>query len=188
MPNTNVTETMGQTQQDDLQEGYGSGKIEPRGGDYIQDPTTGKMNGSTPGNGKKTSGSASSSKKDGSDENNDSDPSGENAFEVRGFKNKQDLMNYWSNKGGHAEEYKADGILTAEQYVQRALTLIESKTSKNILGHCTKNGTVIRYDKEKSDFVKGHPKKGIYTMFKPDDGLKYYDNELRKDIDNGGWK
>lgn len=151
------------------------GIIESRAKDdkprYKQNKKTGLMEGSEPADG---------------DFSDSSDPSGANTFETRGFKNKQYLKNHWSNKGGHAEQYKSDGILTAEQYEQRALSLIESPTNKSILGHCTKSGIVVRYDKEKNDFVKGHPQKGIYTMFKPNDGLKYYKNELRKDIDHGG--
>lgn len=161
---------------------------------YIKNPETGLFEGSEPGNENKDgknsgktekSGKATNTRDDGG-ETNGSDPSEANVFEVKGFKNKQYLKNHWSNKGGHAEEYKADGILTAKQYEQRALSLVESPTSKTILGHCDERGVVIRYDKNKNDFVKGHPQKGIYTMFKPDKGLDYYLNELRKDIEHGG--
>ena len=100
-------------------------------------------------------------------------PSGENKFLVRGFKNRQALMNHWQN-------------FTMAQYEQRALELLEQPTDKNILGHIDKSGYITRYDKENNDFAKGHPYKGIVTMFKPIDGLNYYFRALKGDLEHGG--
>ena len=107
-------------------------------------------------------------------------PAGTNTFEVKGFKNKQALNNHWNN---HGNQYPG---FTKEQYEARALELIESPVSDAVLGHIDGNGIVIRYDKEMNDFVKGHPSKGIYTMFKPDDGIKYYLKQKKGDIERGG--
>lgn len=113
-------------------------------------------------------------------------PTGTNEFEVKGFGSKQKLNNHWQNGRTHRAEYDKDGITTKEQDVQRALELVQSATSENILGHVDKDGSVIRYDKKKNDFVKGQPDKGITTMYKPVDGLRYYEDQRRKDLEHGG--
>lgn len=59
-------------------------------------------------------------------------------------------------------------------------------TSETILGHIDKIGYVTRYDKETNDFAKGHPYKGIVTMFKPIDGENYYLRALKGDLKRGG--
>ena len=68
----------------------------------------------------------------------------------------------------------------------RALDLIESPTSKTILGHIDGSGNVIRYDKTKNDFAKGKPSKGLITMYKPIEYEKYYEQQLKEDLKNGG--
>lgn len=113
-------------------------------------------------------------------------PSGANTFTVRGFRSAQKLNNHWQNGRVHRDQYKEDGITTKEQYVARALELIESPTSDTILGHTDKDGNIIRYDKERNDFVKGHPNKGITTLFKPDEKQKYYDKMRKADVEHGG--
>ena len=110
-------------------------------------------------------------------------PSGENKFLVRGFKNRQALLNHWQNGRTHNEEYPD---FTMAQYEQRVLELLEKATDKNILGHIDKSGYITRYDKENNDFAKGHPYKGIVTMFKPIDGLNYYFRALKGDLEHGG--
>ena len=107
-------------------------------------------------------------------------PSGANTFIVRGFKNKQSLNNHWRD---HGEQYPE---FTLAQYEQRALELIESPVGGNILGHIDRVGVLIRYDKSMNDFVKGRPVKGIFTMFKPDDGINYYLTRKKEDIEHGG--
>ena len=52
---------------------------------------------------------------------------GENKFLVRGFKNRQALMNQWQNGRTHSEEYPD---FTMEQYEQRALELLEQATNE----------------------------------------------------------
>lgn len=112
-------------------------------------------------------------------------PSGENKFLVRGFQNRQKLMNHWKNGRTHSDEYPE---FTMEQYEQRALELLEQATSEKIFGHADKNNYLIRYNSEENDFAKGHPYKGIVTMFKPIDGENYYFRSLKGDIEHGGRK
>lgn len=104
---------------------------------------------------------------------------GANTFKVQGFKNKQALNNHWSNGRTHREEYLPDGITTAEQYEKRAIELIQMPCDENILGYKNSLGQIIRYDRQKNDFVKGSPEKGVFTMFKPEDGEDYYLERLK---------
>ena len=104
---------------------------------------------------------------------------GENKFIVRGFKNKQALNNHWQNGRTHQEQYKKDGITTSEQYVNRALELLESKCdNKNIYGYKTSQGKLCRYDITKNDYATGNPTSGIYTLFKPDLEFSYFSERL----------
>ena len=107
-------------------------------------------------------------------------PSGANRFIVRGFKNKQALNNHWKDHGNQYPSY------SREQYMARALSLIESPVSDTVLGHIDKNGIIIRYDTKANDFVKGRPQKGIFTMYKPDAGIAYYLEQKKEDLKNGG--
>ena len=59
--------------------------------------------------------------------------------------------------------------------VHRSTELAQSPCVGNILGYKTKHNQVCRYDKEKNDYVKGNPEKGIITMFKPTEGREYFD-------------
>ena len=102
---------------------------------------------------------------------------------VRGFANKQKLMNHWKNGRTHREEYPD---FTIEQYVARAVQLAEMPVGGDILGHIDKDGIIIRYDRKTNDFVKASITKGIRTMFKPIDGESYYINMCKEDIERGG--
>jgi len=110
-------------------------------------------------------------------------PNGANRLQVRGFANKQRLMNHWKNGRTHREEYPE---LTMEQYVERAVRLAEMPTGGDILGHIDKDGIVVRYDRKENDFVKANVKKGIRTLFKPVDGEAYYIKARKDDIEHGG--
>lgn len=110
-------------------------------------------------------------------------PNGANRLQVRGFANKQRLMNHWKNGRTHREEYPG---ITMEQYVERAVRLAEMPTGRDILGHIDKDGIVVRYDRKENDFVKANVKKGIRTLFKPVDGEAYYIKARKDDIEHGG--
>ena len=105
---------------------------------------------------------------------------GSNIFKVKNFRSKQALNNHVSK---HGKEYPG---FTKEQYIKRALELIEQPVSGEILGHKTKDNVLIRYDKNTNDFVKGRPDKGIYTMFKPIEGQAYYDKQKEEDLKHDG--
>lgn len=100
---------------------------------------------------------------------------GKNELKVKGFPNKQKLNNHWQNGRTHAEEYKPDGITTKEQYEKRGVELAESAADgKKILGYKTKEGFICRYDVKKNDYVKADINKGLRSLFKPFEGIDYF--------------
>ena len=104
---------------------------------------------------------------------------GANKFE-QGFSQKT-LDAHWGGSRDHSKEYEG---FTKEQYAKRALELVQSAADgKNILGYKLSDGTIVRYDVKTFDYVKGHPKYGIYTMFKPNAKSDYFH---RKKRDEGG--
>lgn len=97
---------------------------------------------------------------------------GANEFNVKGFRNEQHLNNHWKD---HKNEYLDEGIKTKEDYLQKALSLIQSPCGEGIEGYKNKYNHVCRYDTKTNDYVKGNIDKGVFTMFKPKDGKKYFD-------------
>lgn len=103
---------------------------------------------------------------------------GANRFE-RGFSEKN-LARHMKKHGG--TDYPK---LTPEEYNQRALDLVQSPTGNDVLGYKTANGAVVRYRISTNEFVKGYPKGGVATMYKPkgehSKGLKYYYQQETKE-------
>lgn len=107
--------------------------------------------------------------------------SGPNEFDC-GF-SPDNLLEHWYGSEtvhSHKAEYEKRGM-NMKQYGERALELVQMPTSKTILGYKDKDGCVIRYDTVTKDFVKGHPKKGIKTMFEAE--LSYYERQKHKDLE-----
>lgn len=113
-------------------------------------------------------------------------PAGTNILKNPHFRNRQKLNNHFQNGEKHIKEYIPDGITTPEQYEKRAVELLQSATSNTILGHLDKDNHIIRYDTIKNDFVKGSIEKGVFTMFKPEKGKQYYEEQLEEDLKHGG--
>lgn len=107
---------------------------------------------------------------------------GTNSLKQKGFPNKQKLNNHWQNGRTHKDEYTSDGITTKEQYEKRGVQLAESAADgKKILGYKTKEGHICRYDVEKNDYVKADINKGLRTLFKPENGIDYYNDMKNKE-------
>ena len=72
-----------------------------------------------------------------------------------------------------------------EEYDDYAMNLVQSAVSKDILGYKTADGAVVRYRVSSNDFVKGYPKGGIATMYKPrgdgSKGLEYYKRKKKEE-------
>lgn len=83
--------------------------------------------------------------------------------------------------GGEHDHIKQYPGVTREQYAQMALDLVQKEVGGSVKGYKNKLGQVVRYDSATGDFVKGHPDKGIATMFKPDNGDDYFDRWNKKE-------
>ncbi|KXT76720.1 MafB-related protein [Streptococcus sp. DD12] len=86
---------------------------------------------------------------------------------------------------GHFEDHGIEfGDITIEEYQKMASELLSKPTSDKILGYLTEHRRV-RYDIDNNIYVLGNPKTfKIKTMFKPDLGKEYYDEEFKKDMGN----
>ena len=100
---------------------------------------------------------------------------GVNIFKA-GFSEENLDLHWTGGDSDHSREYLS---YSKEQYAKEALDLIQSATNDTILGYKNRYNQVVRYDKLKNNYVKGHPDIGIATMFKPDDGLSYFENLKR---------
>ena len=91
----------------------------------------------------------------------------------------RNLDKHFGSKFGsdHSNQYTH---FTKEQYAQRAHGLVKSPVSDNVLGYKTSGGDVVRFDESTNDFVKGS-KNGIRTMFKPEEGTKYFERQMLRD-------
>lgn len=108
---------------------------------------------------------------------------GRNKMYKRGFINEDAEKHHWGGGGthDHSSQYKQDGIVTFDQYIDRACELLESQcVSGGIRGFATIDGYICRYDPYKNDYVVGHPLIGIRTMFKPTKGAVYYEFKRKK--------
>ena len=173
-PNTSTRQVLDEFDPEALSQEPKDDILEQRSRDYKRDDK-GRFAGGG-GGGKKSGVSASFQ----------TSPCGANVFKVRSFRNKQALNNHWQNGRTHSSEYEADGIRTKSAYEARALALCESAVGGDILGHADKNGFVVRYDRKTNDFAKGHPLKGVLTMFKPEQGENYYKRQRKEDLEHGG--
>lgn len=107
---------------------------------------------------------------------------GANKLLRKNFRSKAVFNNKWSK---HSKEFPGE-FKSKEEYLKAGVDLLESQTSKSILGHLNREGQIIRYDVVRNIFVKGSIERGIYTMFKPKNGKAYYKFMKRKDLENGG--
>lgn len=80
----------------------------------------------------------------------------------------------------HLHQYEG---FTAEQYVERARALLASKAGGGILGFENELGWRFRYDVDANDLAIGRPGKVISTLFKPDDGIDYWRDQVKQFAD-----
>lgn len=81
----------------------------------------------------------------------------------------------------HIEKHLSEfGDITNEEYINNARNLLNTKTSKNILGFTNENGFVFRYDKKKNEFATSKPSGIIETYYKPKKGYEYWKEQIEK--------
>lgn len=77
----------------------------------------------------------------------------------------------------HLKEY---GNFTEQQYIDRAVELLNAPPEGNIKGFSGQNGKIYRYDIENNDFAVKNPDGTIATLFKPKAGMKYWKAQEEK--------
>lgn len=80
----------------------------------------------------------------------------------------------------HLHQYEG---YTDERYVERARELLASKTSDGILGFENDLGWRFRYDVQTNDLAIGRPGNVISTLFKPEDGMNYWQDQVQQFTD-----
>lgn len=77
----------------------------------------------------------------------------------------------------HLIEY---GDITPEEYLNIARELLSEDLSEDVEGFINDQGWLFKYRKSTNDFVIGHPKGTISTLFKPNEGYEYFLKEKEK--------
>lgn len=80
----------------------------------------------------------------------------------------------------HLQLGKSYPGMAVEEYVRKSAELARSKVEGNIDGYRAKDGGIIRYNKATNDWVKAYDT-GVATMFKPNDGMVYYNRQMNGD-------
>lgn len=116
------------------------------------------------------------------------DPKAAYSYAVKGFRSQKKLDEHWDGNPrnghkGHKDEYPG---MTKQQYQAAMIKLLESPVGGDIDGHVDKRGCVVRYNKATNDFATGHPDIAAYSMYKPKDGVAYYQRQRKWDLDHGG--
>lgn len=76
----------------------------------------------------------------------------------------------------HLDKY---GDITPEEYLNSARELLASSLSKDVEGFVSKDGFIFKYRKSTNDFAIGRADGKISTLFKPEDGYKYWLQQIK---------
>jgi RHS repeat-associated protein len=85
-----------------------------------------------------------------------------------------ELDNHFSK---HAGEWGA-GNITKDAYLKRAGDLLGREPGGQILGHTRTNGDILRYNTRTNEFAVGAQDGTIRTLFRPKDGLNYWNKQV----------
>lgn len=77
----------------------------------------------------------------------------------------------------HSSEF---GDINKEEYLQKARELLAAPADKNIEGFKTELGFIFKYNNATNDFAIGREDGYISTIFRPEEGLKYWEEEKKK--------
>jgi pyocin large subunit-like protein len=79
----------------------------------------------------------------------------------------------------HGAEWGA-GNITKEAYRKRAISILNSPIGGDIMGFTDKEGYRFRYNKKTNEFATGKPDGTVETLFRPSNGLSYYEDQVKK--------
>ncbi len=97
---------------------------------------------------------------------------------IRGFASRNQLNDHFLR---HGKEF-GDKYKTAEEYLKGAQNFFK-KEGEDIIQYSRKNGDTVKYD-TKNNILGIVDKNGnIKTMFKPEKGMEYIKNQIKKDLE-----
>lgn len=94
---------------------------------------------------------------------------------TKGFGNKNLLADHFKR---HGKEFNAK---TEQEYVSTAKSFFEA-TGDNYLQYTRKNGDIVKYNTSNNTFGVVSKDGTIRTLFKPKEGMKYFENNAIKDL------
>lgn len=92
-----------------------------------------------------------------------------------GFTSARSLERHFE-KHGHEFEVKS-----AAEYLAIAQRLRDAPVGGSVLEERRRDGVVTRFDRETGAFVAFNADRTIRTLFKPDDGERYFERQARRD-------
>lgn len=76
----------------------------------------------------------------------------------------------------HRKEQYSD--LSPKEYEKRGISLVEQPVGGDVDGFMDNDGNIVRYRKSTNEFAKGHPQRGLMTLYKPkgnaENGYRYF--------------
>ena len=90
------------------------------------------------------------------------------------FNNGKKLLSHFKD---HGDDF---GYKTAEKYLNGARNFVMKKPTSTTQSFVSKEGTYFRYDTKTKEFGIVNQHGGISTYFKPEDGLKYWQEQVKK--------
>ncbi len=91
-----------------------------------------------------------------------------------GFASRQKLLDHYRK---HGREF---GSITMEQYLRGAQELRDRPAGGAILEAARPDGSVTRFDRDSGDFIAFGRDGVIRTYFRPTDGERYYERQLKR--------
>ena len=77
----------------------------------------------------------------------------------------------------HGHEF---GRISAEEYLQRAQRLRDAPLSRDVRELKRRDGVITRFDRRSGDFIAFNRDKTIRTLFRPNDGERYFERQARR--------
>lgn len=92
-----------------------------------------------------------------------------------GFRNQEALREHWSKHG------RQWGKVTMAEYLFLAQELRDTDADgRNVIVGFRNDGVVTKFDRRDGEFIAYNRNKVIRTFFKPDDGERYFNRQMRR--------
>ena len=92
-----------------------------------------------------------------------------------GFRTRRNLEEHFQK---HGREF---GSISQSEYLRQAQTLRDSPSGGDILEAVREDGTTTRFDRKTGDFIAFNEDFTIRTYFRPNDGERYFQRQLKRE-------